>query len=110
VFAGSGMKNGDGVPGLVGWEWHGDPAEIPGLEILATGKLKSRDTEASYTATIYPGPKNNFVFNSATIWWSDGLSAPPGYLHPSADGAKPKGPDARIRRITINLLERMRGG
>src|SRR5262249_45094514 len=42
VFAGSGMKNGDGVPGLVGWEWHGDPADIPGLEILATGKLKSR--------------------------------------------------------------------
>jgi hypothetical protein len=30
LFAGTGMKMGDGVPGLVGWEWHGDPAPIPG--------------------------------------------------------------------------------
>ena len=110
VFAGTGMKNGDSVAGLVGWEWHGDPAEIAGLEILAKGKLKSRDAEGTYTATIYPGPKNNFVFNGATIWWSDGLSAPPGYQHPSAHGAKPKGPDPRIQRITVNLLERMRAG
>jgi N,N-dimethylformamidase beta subunit-like protein len=110
VFAGTGMKNGDSVPGLVGWEWHGDPAEIAGLEILARGKLKSRDAEGTYTATIYPGPKNNFVFNGATIWWSDGLSAPPGYQHPSAHGAKPKGPDPRIQRITTNLLNRIRGG
>ena len=34
---GTGMKDGDGIPGLVGWEWHGDPAQIPGLEIVATG-------------------------------------------------------------------------
>ena len=83
------MKNGDGIPGLVGWEWHGDPADIPGLEILARGELTSRGAKGTYTATIYPGPKNNFVFNAATIWWSDGLSAPPGYLHPSAHGARP---------------------
>ena len=25
------MKNGDGIPGLVGWEWMGAPAKIPGL-------------------------------------------------------------------------------
>jgi hypothetical protein len=110
VFAGSGMKNGDSVPGLVGWEWHGDPADIPGLEILAKGKLRSRDAEGTYTATIYPGPKGNFVFNAATIWWSDGLSAPPGYQHPSAHGAHPKGPDPRVQQITANLLNRFRGG
>jgi hypothetical protein len=110
LFAGTGMKNGDGIPGLVGWEWHGDPADIPGLEIVASGKVKNRGAEGMYTATIYPGPRDNLVFNAATIWWSDGLSAPPGYLHPSAHGASPKGPDPRVQRITANLLNRFRGG
>ncbi len=109
IFAGSGMKNGDGISGLVGWEWHGDPADIPGLEIVAKGELTNRDTKGTYTATIYPGPKDNLVFNAATIWWSDGLSAPPGYQHPSAHGAKPRGPDPRMQKVTANILNRFRG-
>jgi hypothetical protein len=109
LFTGTGMKNGDGIPGLVGWEWHGDPADILGLEIVGQGKIKGRGTTGTYTSTIYPGPKNNLVFNGATIWWSDGLSAPPGYKHPSAHGAKPKGPDPRVQRITANLFDRFRG-
>jgi hypothetical protein len=109
LFAGSGMKNGDRIPGLVGWEWHGDPADIPGLEIVGQGDVVSRNTRGTYTATIYPGPKGNLVFNAATIWWSDGLSAPPGYQHPSAYAAKPHGPDPRVQRITANLFDRFRG-
>ena len=27
LFAGTGMKKGEKIPGLVGWEFHGDPAE-----------------------------------------------------------------------------------
>ena len=99
LFAGTGMKDGDGVPGLVGWEWHGDPADIAGLEVVARGTLKSRNTEGTYTATVYPGPRGNVVFNAATIWWSDGLSAPPGYRRPSAHGAPP--PPA-IVNATVN--------
>jgi hypothetical protein len=108
LFAGTGMKEGEGIPGLVGWEWHGDPAPIPGLEIVASGKIQSRGTEGTYTATIYPGPKRNFVFNAATIWWADGLSEPPGYVRPAVY-TQPKGPDRRVQQITRNLLERMRG-
>jgi hypothetical protein len=109
LFAGSGMRNGDRIPGLVGWEWHGDPAKIRGLEVVAQGEVNSRNTKGVYTSTIYPGPKDNFVFNSATIWWSDGLSAPPGYIHPKAHGAVPEGPDPRVQQITANLLNRFRG-
>ena len=98
LFADTGMKNGDGIPGLVGWEWHGDPANIPGLDIVARGEVFSRNTKGTYTATVYPGPKDNVVFNAATIWWSDGLSAPPGHVHPTAYGAKPRGPDRACRR------------
>ena len=109
LFAGTGMKNGDGIPGLVGWEWHGEPARIPGLEVIARGPIRKPNVEAEYTATLYPGPKDNLVFNAATIWWADGLSAPPGYQHPSAHGAKPQGPDRRVQRITANLLARFVG-
>jgi hypothetical protein len=108
LFAGTGMKNGDRIPGLVGWEHHGLPAEIPGLEVLARGPVfsngKPQGTE--YTATLYPGPKGNLVFNAATIWWSDGLSAPPGYVRPRAHGVSPPGPDRRVQQITTNLFER----
>jgi hypothetical protein len=102
------MKDGDGIPGLVGWEWMGAPADTSGLRVVAKGKVGQKGVEGTYTATIYPGPKDNFVFNAATIWWSDGLSAPPGYVHPTAYGAKPKGPDPRVQRITANLFNRFR--
>jgi hypothetical protein len=108
LFAGTGMKEGEGIPGLVGWEWHGAPEPIPGLEVVASGKTKCPrpNGEGTYTATIYPGPKGNFVFNAATIWWADGMSAPPGYMRPSVY-TTPQGPDPRVQRITQNLLERM---
>jgi hypothetical protein len=108
LFAGTGMKDGDGIPGLVGWEWHGEPADIAGLEVVARGAAKLGQHTGTYAATIYPGPRDNVVFNAATIWWSDGLSEPPGYRRPSAHGAKPRGPDPRVQRITANLLNRFR--
>jgi len=110
VFAGTGMKKGEGIPGLVGWEWHGDPAKIPGLEIVATAPTQSgagKPNGGQFTATVYPGPRGNIVFNAATCWWADGLSAPPGYVRPSVY-ISPKGPDARAQQITRNVLERMR--
>jgi hypothetical protein len=112
IFEGTGMKNGDSIPDLVGWEHHGIPAHIPGLEIVAQGPVFShgKSQKVEYTATVYPGPKENLIFNAATIWWSDGLSAPPGYKTPSAHGAAPKGPDARVQRMTANVLSRFRKG
>jgi hypothetical protein len=110
VFANTGMKKGDAIKGLVGWEWHGDPANIPGLEVIATAPTYSAPGKANggmFTATIYPGAKKNFVFNAGTIWWGDGLSAPPGYVRPSVY-TTPLGPDARVQQITRNLLDRMR--
>lgn len=106
LFAGTGMKTGDGIAGLVGWEFHGDPATIPGLEIVATGKTSSPRGEGTYTATLYPGPKGNLVFNASTIWWGDGLSEPPGYVRPKVY-TEPKGPDDRVAKITTNLFREM---
>lgn len=110
TFAGTGMKYADSIPGLVGWEWNGDPARIPGLVLVASGSTridKGRPNGGMYTATVYPGPKNNFVFGAATCWWGDGLSAPPGYVRPAVY-ATPQGPDRRVQQITANILQRMR--
>lgn len=107
LFEGTGMKNGDGIPGLVGWEFHGSPAKLPGLEVVATGKTGGSRTEGTHTSVIFPGPKGNQVFNAATIWWGDGLSEPPGYVRPKVY-TEPKGPDPRVQRITKNLFDRFR--
>jgi hypothetical protein len=110
IFEGTSMAAGDGIPGLVGWEWHGDPAKHPGLEIVASGPTQSEPGKLNggvYAATIYPGPKGNFVFNASSCWWGDSLSEPPGYVRPSVY-TTPQGPNPKAQRITRNLLERMR--
>jgi len=111
LFKDTGMKAGDSIPGLVGWEWHGDPAPIPGLEVVAGGPTQEapgKPNGGEFTATVYPGPRNNVVFNAATIWWGDGLSEPPGYLRPAVY-TRPLGPDPRVQQITRNLLTRFLG-
>ncbi|MEZ6119760.1 MAG: DUF6605 domain-containing protein [Pirellulaceae bacterium] len=110
IYQGTGMQQGDAIPGVIGWEWHGDPtANNPGLEIVATGPTESSPgtlNGGTYTATVYDGPKGNFVFNAATCWWADGLSEPPGYVRPQVYTA-PQGPDLRQQQITRNILDRM---
>jgi hypothetical protein len=109
LFEGTGMNEGDGIPGLVGWEWQGDPATIPGLQVVSSAKTKNGGGGVGvYTATIYPGPKKNLVFNASSCWWADGLSAPPGYIRPAVY-TKPQGPDKRAQQITANFLNRVRG-
>jgi hypothetical protein len=108
MFAGTGMQKGEAIPGLVGWEYHGDPPQdIPGLEIVGQGTaLQGGSVPQQWTATIYPGPKNNFVFNASTIFWCQGLSRPPGHMLPWSHWSRPHGPDPRVQQITQNLLQR----
>jgi hypothetical protein len=94
---------------LIGWEFHGDPAPIPGLVVVASDSTQDAPGKLNggvYTATVYDAPKGNFVFNASSCWWADGLSAPPGYVRPSVY-TSPKGPDRRVRQIMRNILERM---
>jgi hypothetical protein len=107
IFEGTGIKRGDRIPGLVGWEYHGGPADIPGLEVVASGTAWVGGVKpSSWAATVYPGPKGNFVFNAATIFWCQDLSSPPGHTLPWSHWSRPHGPDARVQRITRNLLKK----
>ena len=108
IFEGTGMKKGDRIPGLVGWEYHGDPPrDLPGLEIVGEGvAFQGGVRPQDWTATIYPGPKNNFVFNASSIFWCQGLSSPPGHMLPWSHWSRPHGPDERVQKITENLIRR----
>lgn len=107
LFAGTGMKAGESIPGLIGWEYHGQPADIPGLEIVGAGTAwQGGERPQQWTATVYPGPKENFVFNASTIFWVQGLSSPPGHTLPWSHWSRPHGPDRRVIQMTRNLFDR----
>ncbi len=108
LFAGTSMKVGDRIPGLIGWEYHGDPPrDIPGLEVVGGGTaFQGGVNPQQWTATVYPGPKGNFVFNASTIFWAQGLSSPPGHVLPWSHWSRPHGPDQRVQQMTHNLLKK----
>jgi hypothetical protein len=106
VFAGTGMKKGDAIPDLVGWEYHGQPvASHKGLTVVATSPIRGRRKAQPHAATVYDGPKNNVVFNAGTCWWNMVLSTPPGFVNPPKKDFSE--PDPRVQRITRNVLTRM---
>lgn len=107
IFEGTEIRKGDKIPGLVGWEYHGDPPDIQDLEVIAKGiAWQGGDRPQQWTGTIYPGPKDNFVFNAATIFWAQGLSMPPGHMLPWSHWSRPHGPDERVQKVTHNLLKK----
>lgn len=107
IFDGTGMKKGDRIPGLIGWEYHGQPADIPGLEVVGGGTAWVGGVQPQqWTATVYTGPKGNVVFNASTIFWVQGLSTPPGHVLPWSHWSRPHGPDERVQKITANVLKR----
>ncbi|MFM8571629.1 MAG: N,N-dimethylformamidase beta subunit family domain-containing protein [Pirellula sp.] len=110
IFEGTGMKKGEAIPGLIGWEYHGDPADIPGLSIVGSGTAwVSGQTPQTWTATVYEGPNGNVIFNASSIFWVQGLSDPPGHTLPWSHWSRPHGPDPRVQRITKNVLDRALG-
>ena len=109
IFKGTGMKKGDSIKDLIGWEYNGAPMKsLPGLEVLAEGDVhKNNKKSGEFAATIYDGPKGNIVFSASTIWWANGLSTPPGHKNPKRHGAVQQGPDKRVQQITHNLFKRI---
>jgi hypothetical protein len=97
VYEGTGLADGDAIPGIVGYEvnrtqnngW--SPA---GLEVLARSPVTAFDGHPEWQeAAARALPSGAFVFAAGTIQWTWGLSEP---------GVA----DARVQRITENLFRR----
>jgi hypothetical protein len=108
LFANTGMKGGESIPGLVGWEFHGEPdLKRPSLEVVSQGPVWSGGTRlGAYASTVFEGPRGNIVFNASTIFWTQGLASPPGHMPPWSHFSRPHGPDPRVQQITRNALAR----
>lgn len=112
IYEGTGLRAGDKIPAIIGWEFNGTPADIAGLEVVATSPLYPRSDQWSkdnrHHAVVYPCAKGNWVFNAATIWWAEGLSCPPGHIPARVgDVGGTFGVHPMVQRITANVLNRM---
>jgi hypothetical protein len=109
AFEGTNMRKADRVAELVGWEYHGAPfGKHPDLVVLSEGPVYGANGQrltGTYATTLYTAPKGNLVFNAGTCWWNLVLSSPPGFQSPPRKDFLRN--DARIQRITKNVLDRM---
>lgn len=117
LFKGTGMKDGDAIEGIVGWECHNKLSEvIPNLKVIATGPVREYnglpkyiigDFQSEFKATFYDiEGTNGFVFNAATTWWVYGFEAPPAWKKSTWYGARTI-EDERVIKITQNIMEEM---
>jgi hypothetical protein len=118
MFKGTGIKDGETVKELVGWEYHGFPLKQDStLKILGIGKIKPNkfadENPQDHAITIYTAAKGNYVFNAGTCFWNLPLSTPPGFQLPVNNQGEQgnyvvnyKKEDPRIQGIMKNLLRR----
>jgi len=113
VFANTGMKKGDSIANIIGWEYNGRPvSDKHKVEIIAESRpdpLQFGQGDQNHAATLYYADKGNFVFNAGTCWWPMFVDVTPAYQHPhklreEMDFSKP---DRRVQQITRNLFNRV---
>jgi hypothetical protein len=94
-YAGTGVKDGDAIPGIVGYETDrtaDNGATPPGTLVLAHSPVTDVSGRAEFQeAAVRDGPAGNFVFAAGTIEWSWGLW---------------RSADNRVRQITENVFRR----
>ena len=101
LWAGTGVRDGDQVPGLVSIEadWYNPAVPRPngsGHTLLAESPYVGNDGKNRIQhSAIHQAPSGAWVFDSGTFGWAGGL--------------RPSGGDPRIQRATTNLLARLRG-
>ncbi len=104
IYAGTGFKDGDSVPGLVGYEVDQQssnypfPNAVPGTYLAVSNSpftnIESEPDQAN--SSIYEAPSGAWVFGAGTIGWSLGLD---NFVEHSAV-------DPRIQQTTANILNR----
>jgi hypothetical protein len=104
AYEGTGLADGDAIPGIVGYESdRHHPDEPPPCSddwtLLSHSPLRLPDgTEDAANASIYRAPSGAWVFATGTLQWSWALD----------DFDRHGVVDARLQRTTRNVLDRMR--
>lgn len=97
LFDGTGLADGDGIPGIVGYETDrtvSDGATPEGTEVVARSPVVDVSGRPDWQeATVRATPSGGFVFAAGTIEWAWGLT-------------HPRHADPRVRRITENVFRR----
>ena len=103
VYAGTGLVDGNSIPGIVGYEADSSmstaplPASIAGTYAVLSQSPFVYGSQTIYAnSSIYQAPSGAWVFGAGTISWSWGLDLP---------GVA----DSRIQQITANVLNRFLG-
>jgi hypothetical protein len=111
LFERTGMRKGDSIENLVGWEYHGRPVgDQKDLIVVGENQVNTvgfgRKNPENWTATIYTAEKGNFVFNAGTCWWVQPLARTPAYQHPMQMSKIMDFsiPDPRVQQMTRNLF------
>ena len=105
VYAGTGFKDGDVVPGIVGYEmdrfWSNfPPPNAMSQTILSQSPFTDADGKPNFAnSSIYQAPSGAWVFSAGTMSWSWGLE---NFFSNVAD--------ARIQRTTANILNAFLNG
>jgi hypothetical protein len=74
LFEGTGLKDGDRLPGLVGYEVDEVTPDSPSnIVILADSAVQGEFTSGRHNMTIYGHPGGNLVFATGSMQWSWGL-------------------------------------
>ncbi|HYR17112.1 MAG TPA: N,N-dimethylformamidase beta subunit family domain-containing protein, partial [Mycobacterium sp.] len=101
VYAGTGLADGDSIPGIVGYEMDSSMSSAPlPTSVAGTYQVLSQSPfvdpyggPMTANSSIYQAPSGAWVFGAGTTSWSWGLDLA-GTVDP------------RIQRITANLLSR----
>ncbi|SCL38270.1 hypothetical protein GA0074692_4955 [Micromonospora pallida] len=98
-WSGTGLADGDRIPGLVGGEADGRYSGLPRptgvATTLAASPYRTRQGQQRLQRThLYETPQGGLVFAAGTLFWTMALD-------------RPKHRDARVERATANLLDRM---
>ncbi|HYL16388.1 MAG TPA: N,N-dimethylformamidase beta subunit family domain-containing protein [Terriglobales bacterium] len=105
AYAGTGLRDGDVVPGIVGYEmdrfWPNfPPPNSRNQTILSQSPFTDSGGVPSYAnSSIYQAPSGAWVFSAGTLSWSWGLD---NFYHNVAD--------ARIQQTTANILNAFLSG
>jgi hypothetical protein len=103
IFAGSGIKEGDAFPGIVGYEYdHMPPPDQrpSGLVALARSPVQGFLGDDTACSSMYVAPSGAVVFDAGTVAWAWGLDD---FGHDE----RGRYADERLRKVTGNIMDRL---